>query len=207
MPNLTPYFGLPYFLLGDLYSASIDRERFVALDSYLAFIADVIGDGVIEGWTCKVNNNLVLEITSGWGMINRKIVHTYGSYFRALANNTDYYVWMRNRVGVASDVSAFSDIKLYSHTQQDVLQQVSNFAVKSTTFNSVTLAWDAVVYDEPIFYEIYRSINNIDFSFVIKLSATEYRDTNLEENKIYYYRIRTTDNKIFSVYTKSTNTR
>jgi len=81
MPLLTPNYKLIAFSWGDVYSASADRERFTIIDSQFGLLADIIGDGVIDGWDVTISDLDAIEISisSGWGLIDRFITRTYGS--------------------------------------------------------------------------------------------------------------------------------
>lgn len=76
MPVSTPHFGLQAFVRGDYYSASIDRKRFSLIDNHLAFLSDLVGDGVIEGWDLEDTGSLVLRCNSGMGIVDRFVTRT-----------------------------------------------------------------------------------------------------------------------------------
>ena len=50
MPIKSPHFGLYSFTTGDTYSAQVDQDRFRIIDNSFSFLAEVIGDGIIDGF-------------------------------------------------------------------------------------------------------------------------------------------------------------
>ena len=51
MPLYTKKYGLAAFNTGDVYSSSEDRRRFKIIDNQLAFLSDLVGNGVVDGWS------------------------------------------------------------------------------------------------------------------------------------------------------------
>lgn len=204
MPSFTPNFDIEYFNSQDVISASVDRSRFLAIDSYLAFISDVIGDGVIEGWNITVSASLTLRVDAGWGMVNGRIIKTYGNYEKNLVDNRTYYVWMRNRKGIIAEISGVSNLVRYVHVDSAPPSPPSNFTVTTISSSEISLAWAANENVTIIRYEVYRSINNIQYTLVAETTDLLYVDRDLAEDSIFYYKIRILDdNKTYSAYTES----
>ena len=57
MPTQTENYGLTSFNMGDIYSAFHDKRRFRIIDNELAFASDLMRNGVIEGWTIRVEGS------------------------------------------------------------------------------------------------------------------------------------------------------
>jgi hypothetical protein len=193
MAEKSPYFGLEYFVVGDYYSATIDKRRFETIDQGMAFISDLIGPGVIQGWNLSVDTNLSLTISEGWGMIGRQITKTYGDYTRSLTDNNLYYVWMRGRPGVIGQLSGFSKTAscVYSDTTPPAIP--TNLHATQSSTDSITIEWNAVTAIDLAKYLIYRSTNNIDYSLIDESTENSYNDVGLDENTIYYYKIKSVD--------------
>jgi chitodextrinase len=193
MAEKTPHFGIEYFVLGDYYSGAIDKRRFDTIDQGMAFISDLIGPGVIQGWSMSVDNNLTLKVTEGWGMIGRQITKTYGDYARSLVDNSQYYIWMRGRPGVTGQLSGFSNIVSINYFDSTPPAVPANIKATGTSIDSLSLSWDANNdYDFSKFL-IYRSVDNISYELIFDTDNNSYTDTGLTENKIYYYKIKSVD--------------
>lgn len=193
MPVRTPHFGLEAFITGDVYSASVDRRRFTAIDSHMAFISELVGPGVIQGWELSVPSPFTLSVSSGWGMIERYIARTFGDYSKSLLDNSTVYAWMRLRPGVIGQISAFSDISYvqYSDTTAPSVPTGLSISVKST--DSVTFTWTQNTDIDFSRYEVYKSLDNITYSLEEETTEAAYADVELEENTIYYYKVKAYD--------------
>ncbi len=110
MPFKTKYYNLEAFKTGDVYSARIDRKRFSIIDNEMAFISDYIGSGLIFGWDITNNNDGTISISRGMGMINRRVVESFGGFEVTLTNNTIHYLMVEARDGVVGGVSGHSNI-------------------------------------------------------------------------------------------------
>ena len=74
MPFTTKNYKLTAFKRGDPYSSYLDQRRFSIIDNEMAFLADKIGSGLIDGWDITNNGDGTLTISSGMGIINRRVV-------------------------------------------------------------------------------------------------------------------------------------
>ncbi len=193
MPVRTPHFGLEAFITGDIYSEVVDTRRFMSIDSHMAFISDLVGPGVIEGWELSTPSSLTLNVSSGWGMIDRYIIRTFGDYKKSLLDNSTVYVWMRMRPGVIGQISAFSNFLSIDYVDSTPPAQPSGLHIVTKSIDSATISWTASSEADFDVYEIYRSRDNISYSLLSETSSNEFSDTDLEENSIYYYKIKAYD--------------
>lgn len=193
MPSKAPHFGIQYFVSGDTYSGSIDTFRFSIIDSSMAFISDVIGSGIIDGWNVSVSNNLILSVSKGMGLIGRTIKKNYGGYTKTLVDNNTYYVWMRSRQNAESQISGFSNVAKLSYVDNLAPSTPSGLLVIQANITTIKLKWNKSVELDFSFYEIYRSIDNVNFNLLDTTDSAEYEDSDLNENTLYFYKLKAID--------------
>lgn len=194
MPIRTPHFGLEAFITGDVYSEIVDTRRFTIIDSYMAFVSDLVGPGVISGWNVSFPSPLTFSVSSGWGMIDREIVRTFGDYRKTLLDNNTVYVWMRRRPGVIGKISAFSNIVSVNYIDNTPPSAPSGLFVYTKSFDSITIKWNNNLEQDIFSYKIYRSKDNISYTEVGESFSNSFTEAFLEENTIYYYKIKAIDN-------------
>lgn len=196
MPTNTPHFGFQAFVSGDYYSATVDKNRFLSIDQHMAFLSDIIGAGRVAGWTISQPNppSLSISISSGMGMIDRNIIRTFGNHTRSIIDNNLVYIWMKRRPGVIGQSGAFSNIATYSHIDISPPEIPTGLFVSQTTVSSILIEWDNNLtnFDFKEF-NVYKSINGIDFNLIARTSENKYLDTNLDDNTEYYYKISSID--------------
>ena len=66
----TPTYKLGYYRDGNIYSASLDRTRFITLDYNLQTYIGIVGNGVIGGWDIQVVSGRTVRITPGSGFMD-----------------------------------------------------------------------------------------------------------------------------------------
>ena len=185
----TPHFGLEAFVLGDIYRGIVDQRRFTTIDMHMAFISDLIGEGKIMGWEISSPSSLVLKVSSGWGIINRYVTRTFGSYQKNLLDNTNVYVWMRLRPGVLGQVSAFSNVSSLQYTDNGIPLQPNGVTIDSVSTDSLRLTWNQSSEISFSKYQIYKSLDGSVYSLLAETTTSLYTDSNLKENTSYYYKI------------------
>jgi len=193
MPVRTPHFGLEAFITGDIYSSSVDKRRFTIIDSNMAFISELVGQGKIKGWDLSIPSSYTLMVSSGWGMIDRSIVRTFGDFNKSLLDNSTVYVWMRNRPGVIGQISAFSNISTINYIDSTAPSNPISLSIVSKSTDSINIQWSSSSEIDFNYYEVYRSTDNISYSLINKVYLNEFTDTGLSENSIYYYKIKSYD--------------
>jgi len=110
MPLKTKNYNLEAFKTGDIYSSRIDRRRFTIIDNEMAFISDRIPSGVILGWDITNNEDGTVVVSPGIGLINRKVVQSFGGFEVSLINNSVYYFSIESKDGVIGGTSGNSNI-------------------------------------------------------------------------------------------------
>jgi hypothetical protein len=189
----TPHFGLEAFVTGDVYSAAVDKNRFNIIDSHMAFISDLIGNGKILGWDISIPSPLTLVVSSGWGLINKSVVRTFGDYKRSILNNSEIFIWMRKRPGVIGQISSFSNIASINYVDDVPPLSPSSLRLVSKNADSIKISWDYSIGIDFEKFEIFRSNDNISYSLIGDTKEKSFVDPNLIENNVYYYKIRSCD--------------
>lgn len=110
MPLKTRYYNLDAFRTGDSYSSRLDKRRFTIIDNEIAFISDYIGSGLIFGWDITNNKDGTVSISNGMGIINRRVVESFGGFEVTLSNNAIHYLVIEARDGVVGGTSSHSNI-------------------------------------------------------------------------------------------------
>ena len=110
MPYKTRYYDLEAFKTGDRYSSRTDRRRFTIIDNEMAFITDFIGSGLIFGWDITNNGDGTVFISNGMGLINRRVVESFGGFDVTLSSNSVHYFVIEARDGVVGGTSSHSNI-------------------------------------------------------------------------------------------------
>jgi len=201
MSVITKNYGLTAFIYGEPYSAFADQRRFRIIDTQLAFISDLIGDGVIDGWTiidqgsgspsiypvasCSGTGIRAIE---GSGLINRKYTRTFGTIDLSTISEFPSYIYMTRKDDFTYPFSGFS---LGSITASDTIapDATTGLAVTDTTYNSISLSWNTNTEEDMDGYIIQRSSDGIIYSDLDTTTGHSHTDEDLEENTIYYYRV------------------
>jgi hypothetical protein len=110
MPYRTQYYDLEAFRTGDTYSSRSDKRRFTIIDNEMAFISDRVGSGVVSGWDITDNQDGTVTISEGIGLINKRIVQSFGGIDISLTDNTVHYFSMEAKEGVVGGISGNSNI-------------------------------------------------------------------------------------------------
>jgi len=110
MPLETEHYNLEAFVWGDNYSSVADKRRFTTIDSQLEFISNMIGDGVISGWDITNNGDGTATISAGMGLIDKRVVESFGGIDINLTANTIHYIYIKAREGEVGGSSGNSNI-------------------------------------------------------------------------------------------------
>lgn len=192
MPLKTPIYGLTAFVAGDTYNSAADQNRFTIIDNEMAFISDQIGDGLISGWALTNTSGLNVRLNPGIGMIDKFITQTYGNIDFSLKDNSQYYVYLVRKSNTSGTVGPVSEMKHIQYVDIIAPTQVLNLT-HTSTFNSVTLSWNANSEVDVAFYNIYQSSNNITFSKVATSILPTYKVTGLIAQTTYYFKVSAQD--------------
>ena len=128
----TKYYNLEAFTWGDIYSSRVDKRRFTVIDNQLAFLSDIIESGLILGWDIVNNKDGTISVSPGMGMIDRRVVQSFGNFNINLEDNVTRYLLMEAKASQVGGNSGNSNI--VSVTASDSispsapvgLQQVNN---------------------------------------------------------------------------------
>lgn len=197
MPIRTPIYGLEAFTEGEEYSASTDQRRFLIIDNQLAYFTDIIGEGRIIGWEVthfepNEYRPLSLSISAGIGIIGRFVTFTYGDYEIDLDDNRTTYVYMKRKINVIGGFSGFSN--MFTIIVSDVTPpSIPTGLSISSDYDKNILTWDGNIEPDFDHYDIYRSLDNITFTQLGTSETASYIDSGLNQDTIYYYRIRSID--------------
>ena len=193
MPIKTPHFGLEAFVAGDQFSASADQRRMRSIDSHMAFISDIIGPGVIDGWVLSEDSPLVLSVSSGWGMIDRNVTRTFGEYTKTVLDNASVYVWMRRRLNVIGQGSGFSDLVSFTYVDATAPAVPSSLQTITRTSTSIRISWSGGTESDFDLFRIFRSVDNMSYDLITETPLSDYTDSGLMIDTQYYYRISAID--------------
>ena len=110
MPIKTPHYELEAFGWQEIYSSKSDRRRFISIDNQLAFLSDIVGSGIIEGWGLSINVNNNIDVSSGMGVIGRRVAQSFGVAEVEIDVNTTKNIYMKAKVGEVGGISGNSRI-------------------------------------------------------------------------------------------------
>jgi len=110
MPLDTKHYKLGAFVWGDNYSSVIDRRRFTIIDNQLDFLTTMVGDGVVFGWGIIDNGDGTVSISSGMGIIDKRVVQSFGKFDVSLSSNTIHYLYMKSKEGEVGGISGNSNM-------------------------------------------------------------------------------------------------
>ncbi len=196
MPYFTPTYKLRAFLLGEGFSLSGDQERMEIIDNELAFISDILGQGVIDGWHVtdnSVGGQLGVSISPGIGIIGKNAIFTYGSFGISLESGKKYHLYMQKKPGILGGFSPFSSPVNISHVDSYPPLSPQNLSINSVGVNDLTVNWDSNVEPDIGSYKVKRSADNITYSDIAVVEAGSYQEIGLSQDTIYYYKVTAID--------------
>ena len=132
-------------------------------------------------------------------------------YILHVSFNTDYgYVLKENyNEDLISGASGFLKAEFIDNVDDYVMEMYYEatpvplstpvLTISRVNNNIITLKWN----NSGIKYEVYQSTNNKKWTKVATTTATEYVAKNLGFNKTYYYKVRATDGKKWTGYSKT----
>lgn len=185
----TSHYLFDAFLDGDIYSAISDKHRFSTVDNELWTMAEIVGDGKIEGWEITSATFPQVKVTKGSGIINGRYVNTYNDIFLSLDTNSTEYIYAElndNLIGSDGPRSV-----VYYVTYSDIIPPVppSYLILDVPGGELINLSWGEVTEIDFDYYAIERSNDGITFETITTLKVNYYNDTDVIEGQTYYYRI------------------
>ncbi|MFY0689682.1 MAG: hypothetical protein JXQ90_21095 [Cyclobacteriaceae bacterium] len=117
-----------------------------------------------------------------------------GAWFAGAIDDLRYY----DRALSIADVNA-----LYNMTQANVIEAPGNFTAIAMSSYQVDIQWEVV--SGATNYILERSEDNLNFAQIAEIDPNEtaYTDFELDESQTYYYRMRSTNGVLFSVWSTS----
>jgi len=204
MPINTEHFMLEAFLDGDSYSALADKRRFSTIDNQLNMMAEIIEDGVINGWEITPLTFPNVQVTKGAGFIDGYYVTTLDDQTFELDANSTFNFYAQHRVGITGTIGPRSDVESVSYVDTSAPATPVGFSAATGTSDaafSVDLEWTANTEADLDHYQIYRSIDpSVGFSSIASVSSpnTSYTDSTVDEDTLYYYRLYAVDQSEFA---------
>lgn len=197
MPLRTPYYKIEMFGWEDIYSASSDKRRFTTIDNQMAFISSIIGNGRIYGWNIeKVDvGNREVAITPGMGLINNRVLQSYGKFKFTLDNNETKYIFIKEKNGGVGGFGGVSDIVYVEASDSVPPAKPSGLQTSSKTDTQISLTWNENSEKDFSHYVVYRS-NDIEYGDFVEIGTSSsplYLDTGLEQNTTYAYSVKAVD--------------
>jgi hypothetical protein len=209
MPYRTIHYGLEALKYGETYSASSDRRRMITIDNQMAFVSELIGDGVIKGWGVEIEDldTFLLSVSSGMGIIgipvdtnsltNSYVVReTFGNIQFSLDNNETKYIYMKSLDGEVGGNSGFSDMISISSSNTNPPSPPSNLReiVELRSYDQLSFTWDS--WDEttePDFsHYVVRMVVGEIYDEYIEIGTTtgiSYTVEDLEQNTLYTFQV------------------
>lgn len=196
MPLETQHYGIEAFTWGDFYSASIDKRRFNIIDNQLAFVSDIIGEGIINGWSLSINDigNREIKISSGMGIIGRKVLKSLGDFTVQIENGQTQYIYMKKKVEDYGGTSGFSNLSSVTASDSVAPNAPSNLTTLGVEdlikYNQIAFTWDSNTEIDFSHYLIKRTTDEyLSFKEIASTKNTQYIDLELDADTIYEYQV------------------
>lgn len=175
------------------YLSALDRKRFTTIDNQLSFLADEIGDGILSGWQLTVIDDNIIRITAGLGFVDSFATETYGNYTFELGNNARWYIYIKRKFDVVSDLSSFCSIASINYTDALPPATPATPTLESKSYNFIQITWVANSEPDISFYSLYKSTDGITWDEPIIVEDNTYLDEDINQNTTYFYKLTSTD--------------
>jgi len=196
MTSYSSKYMLPMFTEGR-YFASLDKLRFSIIDNQLAFLSDVMGDGCISGWDItdvSSSSTSIISVSEGAGFIGKAVTRTFGSIQKAIDSLDDStYVYIKAKLDSKNDFSPFSTMDSVLFADATPPSVTTGLSTSSITYAQVSLVWNANTEADFSHYLVERSLDNIAFSPLDSSDVNHYGDSTVEQDTVYYYRLKSVD--------------
>lgn len=177
-------------------------RRFSTIDNQLNIMAEIIGDGVADGWEITTLTFPNVRVIQGTGFIDNYYIATFNDQDFELDANSTFHFYAQRRVGIIGTIGPRSDIASITYTDLAAPATPSGFSAIVGAIDasfSVDLAWAANVEVDLDNYEIHRSKSEVtDFSIIATISGTSYTDNSVDEDTLYFYRLYAVDQSGFT---------
>lgn len=189
-------YRLGAFQEGNVFDSAVDAERMLIIDHQMEFISSMIGDGVLSGWNIgddSSTSEFAFYLTKGYGFIDKHAVYTYGDIEFTLSDNNVHYIYLQKKNGIVGGLSGLSNSKSITYSDSVTTTDVTGFSVDSYDYNYVILSWNSNPEPDIDYYALERSLDNIVWAEIARPETNSYTDSSVEDNTIYYYRIKAVD--------------
>ncbi len=202
---MTERYLLESFLDGDFYSALADKRRFSTIDNQFNAMANIIGDGRIDGWEIELLTFPNVRVTKGTGFIDRFYVATFDDQDFALSPDSTFYFYAQRRVGITSVLGPLSDVASLTYNDSGPPATTTGFtaSVPSSAavdpFFNTELNWTTNTEIDLDHYEIERTTSPpTGYSLVATVDKTlsTYIDP-VDEDNTYTYHLYAVDQSGF----------
>ena len=194
--SYTSHYSLGELLKEKMFSATQDKARFSTIDTQLSFITNLIGDGVIDGWSVSdTSSGGKIEITvgDGYGIISGIASRSFGDLSITIPDDSTSYVFICKESNSPRTFGGFSDISYYIYSDSVPPATPTGLAASDITSSSIKLTWDANSELDFYQYILYRSVDDITYTEIDRTQDLLYTDENLASNVLYYYKISAID--------------
>jgi fibronectin type 3 domain-containing protein len=183
---------LEAFLDGDAYLAIADKRRFTTIDNQLNRVAEIIGDGRIDGWEIQNGTFPEVLVTLGSGIIDKFFVNTYGDTAFELSPNGTFYFFAQRKVGIIGTIGPKADVASISYSDSTAPATPQNLEL-SATASSVFMLWDDNTEVDLSHYLIERSDDGVTYEELATAPSSVYGDMTVDEDSTYYYKVYAVD--------------
>lgn len=182
---------LECLLDGDAMSAVIEKRRFTTIDNQLNRVAEIIGDGRIDGWEILPQSFPDVIVTEGRGFIDRFYVNTFGDIKLELSENGVFYIYAQRKSGIIGAEGPRSDINFIEYVDGGAPNIVTglNISVGDQVVGSpyvfdVDITWNSNSEPDISHYEIERTIASETETLISETNS--YTDQVDEDSDITY---------------------
>ncbi len=168
--------------------AIADKRRFSTIDNQLNRVAELTGDGRIDGWEIQPVTFPDIVVTKGSGLINKYYVNTFDDQTFELSANGRFFVYAQRRVGVIGTVGPKSDVATIGYTDAGPPATPTGLSVTSPDPFLVVLSWTKNAEDDLDHYDVEReSPSGTSLIGTAGVDDSSFQDTTAEEDTTYTY--------------------
>lgn len=195
MPIKTSKYNLEAFLENEIYSSIADKRRFSTIDNQLHRLAEIIGDGRIDGWEASIIEFPQMAVSPGSGFVDGYYVNTFNQQLFDLSSNSKFHVYAQHRVGIIGTTGAKSDVKSIAYIDEGPPVVPSGLALTAASAFSVNVSWSSNSETDLGHYELERSTDGVNFVLIAEIDATNvsHTDNAVDEDSTYYYQLAAVD--------------
>jgi len=180
-----------------------DFRRFSTVDNQLNKIAEISGDGVIDGWEILEGDIFpFITVTAGRGLIKKYYVTTFGDKDFEISPGGTFHVYAQRKSGVIGSTGPKSDIVSISYIDAGAPSKPVGFHVSIDSIPGtwvspfiINLSWNANTEVDLDHYELEYSVDGVTYVILdntIDKSLLVYEDE-VDEDINNFYRLYAVD--------------